>query len=164
MNTGVLDPRNGSPLSRLASGPRRRPNRRHGRAMSAGLVALFAGPAILIPLACYALAHRQVRGATWYGVLLLTLAFWSLAYAGELSAPGVEAKVLALKIKYLAVVLVPSGWIGFILSFVGCPSAHVRRRVLPLAAVSAVMLVLAWTDPWHGLFWGSLSLYEIDGY
>jgi PAS domain S-box-containing protein len=132
--------------------------------MSAGLVALFAGPAILIPLACYALAHRQVRGATWYGVLLLTLAFWSLAYAGELSAPGVEAKVLALKIKYLAVVLVPSGWIGFILSFVGCPSAHVRRRVLPLAAVSAVMLVLAWTDPWHGLFWGSLSLYEIDGY
>jgi hypothetical protein len=132
--------------------------------MPLGLIPLFAGPVILIPLACYAFAHRQVRGATWYGVLLLTIAFWSLAYAWELSAAGVDAKILALKTKYLAVVVVPSGWIGFILSFVGSPSARVRRRVLPVALVSAAMLILAWTDQWHGLFWGPLSLYDIDGY
>ena len=132
--------------------------------MSAGLIALLAGPVILIPLACYTLAHRRVRGATWYGVLLLTLAFWSVAYAWELLLPDREAKILALKIKYLGVVLVPPGWIGFILSFVGFQPPRVRSRVLPSAFVSAVMLALAWTDGWHGLFWGPMRLYAADGY
>ncbi len=132
--------------------------------MSAGLIALLAGPVILIPLACYTLAHRRVRGATWYGVLLLTIAFWSVAYAWELLLPDREAKILALKAKYLGVVLLPSSWIGFILSFVGFQPPRVWSRVLPVALVSAVMLVLAWTDEWHGLFWGPNRLYVVNGY
>jgi PAS domain S-box-containing protein len=132
--------------------------------MSAGLIALIAGPVILIPLACYALAHRRVRGATWYAALLLTIAFWSVTYAWELLLPDLESKALALKIKYLGVVLVPSGWIGFILSFVGFEPRRVWTRVLPVALVSSVMLALAWTDGLHGLFWGPLSLYPADDY
>jgi PAS domain S-box-containing protein len=132
--------------------------------MSPGLIALLAGPAILVPLAGYAIARRRVRGAGWYAVLLLSIAFWSLAYAWELSAQLHATKFLALRIKYLAVVLMPSGWIGFILAFVGSPAGHVRRRVLPVAAVSAVMLAFAWTDGWHGLFWGRLTVEQIGGY
>ena len=89
--------------------------------MSAGLIALLAGPAILLPLACYAIARRRVRGAAWYALLLLSIAFWSLAYAWELSAPQPDAKMLALKLKYLGIVLLPSGWLGFVLAFVGSP-------------------------------------------
>jgi PAS domain S-box-containing protein len=132
--------------------------------MSPGLIALLAGPAILVPLAAYAIARRRVRGAGWYAVLLLSIAFWSLAYAWELSAQLHTTKLLALRIKYLAVVLMPSGWIGFILAFVGSPAERVRRRVLPVAAVSAIMLVLAWTDGWHGLFWGRLTVEQIGAY
>jgi PAS domain S-box-containing protein len=132
--------------------------------MSLGLISLFVGPAILIPLAWYALAHRQLRGASWYALLLVAIAFWSLAYAWELSASSLETKTLALKVKYLAVVLVPAGWIGFILSFVGFSPARVWRRVIPVALVSAAMLIFAWTDGWHGLFWGPMTVYHADGY
>jgi signal transduction histidine kinase len=132
--------------------------------MSPALITLLVGPAILLPLAWYALARPQVRGATWYGVLLLAIAFWSLAYAWELSATRVEDKVLALQIKYLAVVLLPPGWLGFILSFVGSPPDRVRRRVLPLALISAAMLALAWTNQWHGWFWGPLTVQQIGDY
>jgi PAS domain S-box-containing protein len=132
--------------------------------MSPGLIALLAGPAILVPLAGYAIARRRVRGAGWYAVLLLSIAFWSLAYAWELSAQVHATKALALRIKYLAVVLLPTGWIGFILSFVGSPAERLRRQVLPVAAVSAMMLALAWTDGWHGLFWGRLTVEQIGGY
>ena len=132
--------------------------------MSAGLIALLAGPVILVPLALYALARPHVRGTRWYGVLLLTIAFWSVTYAWELSAYDVGTKALALKIKYLAVVALPSEWIGFILAFVGSPSARIWRRVLPVAVVSGVMLLFAWTDDWHGLFWGPISLQQIGGY
>ena len=105
-----------------------------------------------------------VRGASWYALVLVAIAFWSLAYAWELSAPQAEVKVLALKVKYLGVVLLPSGWLGFVLAFVGSPPARVWRRVLPVALVSAVMLGLAWTDAWHGLFWGPLTIQTVGGY
>src|SRR4051812_41021929 len=120
--------------------------------MSPGLIALLAGPVILIPLASYAIARRQVRGAAWYALLLLTIACWSLAYAWELSATQFEIKHFALRIKYIPVVMLPAGWLGFVLSFVGSPPARVWRRVAPVALVSAVMLAFAWTDGWHGLF------------
>ena len=132
--------------------------------MSPGLTALFAGPAILVPLACYAIVRRQVRGATWYALLLLTIAFWSLAYAWELSAAEFDSKQLALRIKYIAVVMLPAGWLGFILSFLGSPPRRVWRGVVPVAIVSALMLALAWTDGWHGLFWGPLTLQQIGPY
>jgi PAS domain S-box-containing protein len=132
--------------------------------MSAGFITLLAGPAILLPLACYAIARRRVRGAPWYALLLLSIAFWSLAYAWELSAPQPDAKMLALKLKYLGVVLLPSCWLGFVLAFVGSPPARVWRRVLPVALVSALMLALAWSDGWHGLFWGKLTVQTVGGY
>ena len=132
--------------------------------MSPGLFALVAGPVILVPLALYALARPHIRGTTWYGLLLLAIAVWSLSYAWELTAYGTGTKMLALKVKYLAIMALPAGWIGFILAFVGFPPARIRQRVLPVAAVSAVLLLLAWTDEWHGLFWGPLRVQQVGGY
>ena len=132
--------------------------------MSPPLIALLAGPAILVPLAWYALARPQVRGARWYGLVLLTIAFWSATYLWELSADNLDSKVFALKIKYLAVVLLPSGWIGFILSFVGSPPGRVWRRVVPVAIISAIFLTIAWTNDWHGWFWGRLTIEQIGPY
>ncbi len=132
--------------------------------MSPPLIALLAGPAILVPLAWYALARPQVRGARWYGLVLLTIAFWSATYLWELSADNLDSKVFALKIKYLAVVLLPSGWIGFILSFVGSPPGRVWRRVIPVAIISAIFLTIAWTNDWHGWFWGRLTIEQIGPY
>jgi PAS domain S-box-containing protein len=132
--------------------------------VSPGFIALLAGPVILLPLALYSLARPHVRSTRWYGLLLLTIAFWSLTYAWELSASSPGTKMLALKVKYLAVVTLPSGWIGFILAFVGFPLARIWRRVLPVALVSGVMLLFAWTDSWHGLFWGPVTVEEIGGY
>ena len=132
--------------------------------MSPPLIALLAGPAILVPLAWYALARPQVRGARWYGLVLLTIAFWSATYLWELSADNLDSKVFALKIRYLAVVLLPSGWIGFILSFVGSPPGRVWRRVVPVAIISAIFLTIAWTNDWHGWFWGRLTIEQIGPY
>jgi signal transduction histidine kinase len=132
--------------------------------MPPAYIALLAGPAILLPLACYGFARRDVRGARWYSLLLLSIAFWSVSYAWELYAVRPEVKVLALKTKYLGVVLLPPGWVGFILAFVGSPPARVWRGVLPVALVSALMLAFAWTDAWHGMFWGPITIDHVGGY
>ena len=125
------------------------------------LLPLVIGPAILLPLAVYAFRHRRVRGAAWYCVLLLAIALWSAAYAVELAAADPAHKQLALRIKYLGVAALPVAWIGFVLDFVARDRAVVRRVSARLAAVAAVVLVTAWSNEWHGLFWGQMTLHPV---
>jgi len=122
------------------------------------LLPLVIGPAILLPLALYAFRHRRVRGAGWYCALLLAIALWSAAYAWELTVADPAQKLLALKIKYLGVVMMPVAWIGFVLDFVARERAMVRRVAGRLAVVAVVILATAWTNEWHELFWGRMTL------
>jgi len=126
--------------------------------MSSRLLPLIAAPAILVPLAVYAFARRRVRGAAWYSVLLLALAVWCAGYAWELSAVGEAAKVVALKVKYIGVLLMPVAWAGFVLDFVARDARVTRRVVGALGTLAALLLLLAWTDGTHHLFWGDLRL------
>ena len=122
------------------------------------LLPLLGAPAILLPLALYAIRQRRVRGALWYAVLLVALSIWCAGYAWELSAAGASAKTLALKVKYIGVLLLPVAWAGFILDFVAGDAAFTRRVVATMGTIAGGLLLLAWTDGWHHLFWGDLHL------
>ena len=54
--------------------------------MLTSLLPLFIGPAVLLPIAAYAILHRRVRAAGWYALLLVAIAHWSMTYAWELTA------------------------------------------------------------------------------
>ncbi len=126
--------------------------------MLSPLLPLFAGPAVLLPLAAYAVAHRRVRAAGWCAILLFVISHWSLMYAWELTAGALEFKILALKVKYLGIAVLPIAWLGFVLDFVGTDRERVRRNVRRTAVVSAVLLLLAWTNDLHGWFWGDIRV------
>jgi PAS domain S-box-containing protein len=126
--------------------------------MFPNLLPLLIAPAILLPLAAYALVHRRVRGAVWYATLLLALSVWCAAYAWELSASTFATKVLALKVKYVGVVLLPMAWLGFIYDLVAADEDDARLVVRTVGTASGVLLLAAWTDGWHGWFWGGLTL------
>jgi PAS domain S-box-containing protein len=122
------------------------------------LLPLVIGPAILVPLAVYAFRHRRVRGAAWYCALLLAIAVWSAAYAWELAVEDPFLKLLALKVKYIGVTALPVTWIGFVLDFVARERAVVRRACRRMAVVAIALLLTAWTNDWHGWFWGWIRL------
>ena len=48
--------------------------------MLTSLIPLFVGPAVLLPIAVYAMLNRRVRAAGWYALLLVAIAHWSIAY------------------------------------------------------------------------------------
>jgi PAS domain S-box-containing protein len=125
------------------------------------LLPLVIAPAILLPLAVYAFRHRHVRGAAWYGTLLLAIALWSAVYAWELAVGDPAVKLLALKIKYVGVVLLPVAWLGFILDFAAREPAVVHRVGRRMAVVAAFTLLVAWTNESHGLFWGRMTLAPV---
>jgi two-component system, cell cycle sensor histidine kinase and response regulator CckA len=131
--------------------------------MAAHLVPLLAGPLILIPLALYAFARRSVRGAVWYGILLLSIAIWSLAYAWELADPDLATKLVALRLKYIGILAMPVAWLGFILCLVGSRAISIRRTMTALTVVALGWLIVAWTDHRHHFFWGTLAAQPVDG-
>ena len=55
----------------------------------------------------------------------------------------------------------PVAWIGFVLDFVARERAAVRRVCGRMAVVAAIALVAAWTNEWHGLFWGQMTLHPV---
>jgi len=132
--------------------------------MSSWFIALFAGPAILVPIALYALARRQVAGARAYGLLLLTIAWWIVAYTFELTVEDTAAKLLALRLKYVAIVAVPPAWIGFILALVGADKRRRLHTLVPLAAIAILTAAALWTDQVHGLFFGPMTLQPVGPY
>src|SRR5687768_12878089 len=126
------------------------------------LLPLAIGPAILLPLAVYAFRHCRVRGAIWYSLLLLAIALWSAAYAWELAVPGFEQKLVALRIKYIGVIALPIVWMGFVLDFVAREPSAIRRITRRMGLLGAALLLTAWTNEWHELFWGPLTLDPSD--
>jgi PAS domain S-box-containing protein len=122
------------------------------------LLPLIIGPAILLPLAIYAFRRRRVRGAAWYSAVLLAIAWWTALYALELAIGAPDAKLIALKLKYVGVVALPVAWLGFILDFVGHEPAFVLRVGRRMAVVAFVALLSAWTNDWHQLFWGQMTV------
>ena len=120
------------------------------------LAPLILGPAILLPLALYALRHRRVRGARWYAGLLVAIGFWSALYAWELMAGTPALSILAIKIKYIGVVALPVTWIGFILDFAARDPMIIRRTTRRMTIFAVLTLLVSWSNDWHHLFWGPL--------
>ena len=129
-----------------------------GPGMELRLLPLVIGPAILLPLASTpsGIATFAVRPGT--ASLLLAIALWSAAYAVGLMVGDFAQKLLALKISTSACCRAAGG----------VDRVHSRlRRARPgdCAAggaqdgvVAAIVLLTAWTNEWHGLFWGQMTL------
>ena len=126
--------------------------------MLTSLIPLFVGPAVLLPIAAYAVLHRRVRSAGWYALLLVAIAHWSIAYAWELTAGEIEFKVLVLEIKTSASAPSPRSGSGSC----SISSAPIRPASaapsVPSARSRPALLILAWTDGWHHAFWGPITV------
>jgi PAS domain-containing protein len=60
------------------------------------------------------------------------------------------------------VIALPVAWIGFVLDFVARERAVVRRATSRLGIVAGLILLTAWTNEWHELFWGPLTLDPLE--
>ena len=125
------------------------------------LLPLVIGPAILLPLAAFAYRRRQVRGAAWYAALLTAIAIWSGCYAAELWSASLTFKTAWLDLKYIGIAALPVAWVGFILDFVARDRDFIKAVTARMALVALAVLVVAWTNPWHELFWGHVTVQPL---
>ncbi len=126
---------------------------------------LAAGTALAISgMSVAAWRRRHVPGALSFAVLMLLVAEWCLAYAFQLSVTGVAAKVLAAKVRYIAVTLTPLAWLGFTLLYSGRGRRASYRILAALSPVALATLFLTFTNERHRLVWASVVFVPADDF
>ena len=110
--------------------------------VSAVVAALVAG---------YVASRRSGRAGTALVVLLLALAAWNAAYAGELLADDPATQMRWGDAKYLGICALPPAWVSFILLYTGRGRLVTRRLLLALSVEPLVLLLLLLLPPTHDL-------------
>ncbi len=89
----------------------------------------------------------------WLRYFLLALAVWGFTYALFWLSDVPETRYWLLNATYLGVVFAPPAYFLFSVYYTGkgpVPS----KRIAFLLGIGCLLLLLMWTDHWHGLFFG----------
>ncbi len=113
---------------------------------------------VLAGLATYVGRRRGSRAGVSLAVVLVSVAWWGLAYAVELSVGDLGSKSRWGDLKYLGVCALAPAWFAFVMQYTG--RGHVvTRRVVALMTVEPVMVLALLANPGtHDL----VRFYEAD--
>jgi PAS domain-containing protein len=117
--------------------------------------------AVALGMAVYMYRRGTLPGARDLSVLWAACGIWSLAYVGEIRAPGLAAKVRWVDVQYIGIVAVPVAWAFFALRYASKGRYPTRRQTAPLLVVPAITLLLQWTNPLHGLMRTQVGLESV---
>ncbi|MFA4965121.1 MAG: EAL domain-containing protein [Thermoleophilia bacterium] len=114
-------------------------------------------------LAVLAWRRRRVPGAAFLALMLAGAAIWCGACVAELLAPTLSGKLLAARIAYLGVVVIPWSWLLFALTYTGRGPRRLAGVAAALALVPAATLILVVLSPGLPLVWSSVRLAATSG-
>lgn len=110
--------------------------------------------AAAVVLAGMAVHVWRVRGSVAglaLAVLLLAVAWWGAAYAGELTSQGLGARQVWGDLKYVGICLLPPSLLVFVLDYTGRRRFVTRRLLAGLTVVPVVVWVLLAVPATHDL-------------
>ncbi|MFC7098584.1 histidine kinase N-terminal 7TM domain-containing protein [Halobaculum marinum] len=128
------------------------------------IVPAFAAGGVVALAAAVSLRRRDHGpGGAALVAVLVAAAGWSLAVAGAHARGDLAGKLLAVKLGYLFVALLPVAWVVFAWRFTARTERVDRRLIAGLSVVPAVTLLAVWLTPGVSLFWSEVGLRTVDG-
>jgi PAS domain S-box-containing protein len=112
-------------------------------------------------LALFAWHRRAMPMAPAFGIMMAGETAWALGEAFELVAVDERIKLLFLNLRVLGALTTILGLLAFVLHFTGHSGWLEPRRFRLICAPALVLAVLAWTDPWHHLYWTSTEMRQV---
>jgi hypothetical protein len=91
-------------------------------------------------------------------VILLSVAWWGLAYAAELSASEIAIKTRWGDLKYIGVCTLAPAWLVFVLQYTGRPALVTRNVLVALAVEPVAILAVLFYPNTHDL----VRFYPVD--
>ena len=86
---------------------------------------------------------------------------WALGEALELIAVNKPVKLLFLNVRVLGALTTIMGLLAFVLHYTGRSRWLEARRFGLVCAPAVVLVLLAWTNPWHHLFWAGTEMRQV---
>jgi PAS domain S-box-containing protein len=120
--------------------------------------------AIALVVARAAWQRRSASGAVPLVFLMLSVALWSAAEILRVLFPTLEAMYFFMQVEQIAVVGIPAFWVIFALDYAGFQRWLTRRNLIALAVIEAAIVLVAFTNPWHGWMWSSVTLNPATAY
>jgi len=122
------------------------------------LIPLLIAAGVCAALAAVAWRRRSVPRALPFLVLMLAVAEWSLTYALRLGSVDLAAKLFWAKVRYVGIVAVPTSWLLLSLQHTYRARWASRRNLSLLAIEPVLVLLLVWTNDYHGWVWSDVTL------
>lgn len=129
-----------------------------GLAYTPYIIPAVGSAVICLILARFAWRRRPGTGTVSFTQLTLAIAFWSMAYALEISSISLEGKLFWAKIQYAAIVSVPLFWFALALDYSGREKLITRGNFLALAVFPFFTFVLVLTNESHHFVWQEVGL------
>ena len=119
---------------------------------------LIFSSAVTLAIGMYLKRQRPLAAMTYLVWLEFAIAEWIFAGAFEVAATSVESKLFWSQIAYLGTTLSPVLYLLFVSEYLfpATWSRHWTKTLLFLPAL--VILILAWTNSWHGCLWSHILL------
>jgi signal transduction histidine kinase/ActR/RegA family two-component response regulator len=119
---------------------------------------------ICATLALFAWRRRAMPAAPSFALMTAGEAIWALGESLELSVIELPVKVIGYAVRATGAMAAMVGLLAFVLRFTG-RAEWLRTRWFAAACAPAVAFtILAWTNPWHSLFWSTIWIESMDQY
>ncbi|MBX3705636.1 MAG: diguanylate cyclase [Pseudomonadales bacterium] len=105
-----------------------------------------------------------VPGARALTALGGCVVLWSLGQLIGSLTTSLELKILASKLQYPAIGLLPATWLMFATTYIRGRQAMAPLKLALLVAVPCVTVLLAWTNELHGMLWAAVTLRPTPGF
>lgn len=117
--------------------------------------ALIVSSLVSVTLAIIALQRRKVSGAIELCAILIGLAIWSFMYAMRWTTDNPAAMTIWLNLSFTGMLLAPPAMVLFAHKFAR-RTPFTRGQISLFIIEPVITLLLIWTDPFHGLFFGGM--------
>jgi PAS domain S-box-containing protein len=112
-------------------------------------------------LALFAWYRRTMPRAPAFGAMMAGETAWALGEAFELIAVDKPIKLLFLNLRVLGALATIMGLLAFVLHYAGHSRWLEARRFGLICAPVTVLVLLAWSDPWHHLYWAGTEMRQV---
>lgn len=134
-----------------------------GWTVSAFSIAVFGSSIVALGVGIAALRKRPDPMAWPLAMLMFAAAAWAVPHGIGLGYADVERVAFWHRLRYPGTVLAPVAYLVVALRYAGYERWLSRRVYALLLAVPALTVAAVWTNPYHGLFWQSLSVATVGG-
>lgn len=117
----------------------------------------------LVLLVAWMLRHEDFAGRRYFLATVIGMILWVVMATAEMMTPGLLCKTVAAAATWPAIALVPVAWTLFMWRFCFSPPERwVRAETLLVLGIVIAVSTVAFSNPWHGLFYGPDTRLVVD--